>query len=541
MASKVISIELGQILTKISEVTVSGKSVKVQKCAVIETPPNVVADGMPNTQDKQLETAIRQALSAHKMKAKKVMFSVMSAKIAIREIRIPAVKENRIWDVVHAKAAECFPVDLSDYKVTYSVLGKVEDDKGNQNYKILVLAAPNTLLLAYYELAKQCGMEVAGIDYMGNSLYQAVKKSTTTETQLVVKIDERFSLLAVMKGGELVSIRNMTYGVDDIVRAYMAEYQSGDITYSGAISILQTKEYELDRFLVEGQGVQNFDNRREAMESLIKGIARVADFYNSQNQDSPIERICLTGLGGNFRGLDKLVEQNLGISTQALDSVEGVVLPKDFDASGLGDYITCIGATIKPLDFLVKSSKDKKKKEGAAETKEKGKTNAVALLIFVGGVLVAVALAVISTLSYNEALDEKNRLTRRLEELRPVEEVHNTYLAAQGLWTDANNMYQLTENHNDHLVRFIQELEQKMPSDIVVLSMTASADNVVLNVDVRSKESAAKVLQELRAFESIAVVNTSGITDVEDDYGQHLVSFSVSCIYQEEENENVEE
>lgn len=195
-----------------------------------------------------------------------------------------------------------------------------------------------------------------------------------------------------------------------------------------------------------------------------------------------------------------------------------------------------------PLDLVLPGKKGKKKEEikksaGTSAGKSAGTESSLPILIFFGGIAIACVLAVTALLPYQEAKDENARLLRRLEELKPVEDMYAAYQATQTLWLDVKAMYELTENHNDDLVAFIEELEQKMPSDIRVISMTASADNAVMNIELGSKEAAAKVLQELGAFETIEVVSTSGLTDARDENGNHLVSFSVTCTYGDEPEE----
>jgi hypothetical protein len=74
-----------------------------------------------------------------------------------------------------------------------------------------------------------------------------------------------------------------------------------------------------------------------------------------------------------------------------------------------------------------------------------------------------------------------------------------------------------------------------MPSDIIVLSLVANADDITMNIQVDSKSSAAKVLRELELFETIEVVSTSGISDMRESADVHVVSFSVKCIYTEKQ------
>jgi type IV pilus assembly protein PilM len=98
----------------------------------------------------------------------------------------------------------------------------------------------------------------------------------------------------------------------------------------------------------------------------------------------------------------------------------------------------------------------------------------------------------------------------------------------------------LTTSHNDNLVAFIGELEEKMPSEINVLTLSASETGLTLNVEVTSMPAVADVLTQLRTFNSISVSGISTIDSDTDDAGITTVSFSVNCIYTETTAEDTE-
>ena len=222
MASRVLSIEINQIATKICEMEERTKNPKVYKSFMISTPEGVIQDGMLQP-DEEYVKSITSLLAAHAIKAKKVIFSVSSSRIASREVTIPYVKVSKVGEVISAKADEYFPVDLDNYKVTWVLMGVEQDAKGNKKHKALVLAVPNNLLQGYYALAESCGLELAAIDYMGNSLFQAVKSSRMEGTQAVAKIDENATLIIVIKDGAMVSIRNVPYGVGGAINIMMED------------------------------------------------------------------------------------------------------------------------------------------------------------------------------------------------------------------------------------------------------------------------------------------------------------------------------
>lgn len=66
-----------------------------------------------------------------------------------------------------------------------------------------------------------------------------------------------------------------------------------------------------------------------------------------------------------------------------------------------------------------------------------------------------------------------------------------------------------------------------MPSDITVESFSSTGTQVSFSMRVTSKSAAANAIMQLRTFESLATVTTTGIDESEDG----TVSLSVLCTY----------
>ena len=66
-----------------------------------------------------------------------------------------------------------------------------------------------------------------------------------------------------------------------------------------------------------------------------------------------------------------------------------------------------------------------------------------------------------------------------------------------------------------------------MPSDITVESFSSTGSQVSFSMRVTSKSAAANTIMQLRTFESLATVTTTGIDEAEDG----TVSMSVACTY----------
>ncbi len=131
MAKKVLSIVIGNEITKVCEISYKKKyknqGIRVYNSISFPTPVNIIEDGYIRNKEV-LRDELRAQLRNAKMKSKKVIFSIASSKIANREVIIPFVNDNRIMDIIHIGSSEYFPVDMKDYILSYIILEKKRSD-----------------------------------------------------------------------------------------------------------------------------------------------------------------------------------------------------------------------------------------------------------------------------------------------------------------------------------------------------------------------------------------------------------------------------
>ena len=125
--AKILSIEVEASQVRVAEIEVRGKKGKIYNCFCIPAPQGAVEDGQIRD-TKSLGEVLKAELSQRKIRTKKVYFATGSTRIASREVRIPFVKTNRIQSIVEANATDYFPIDVSKYVLSYSVID-VESQK----------------------------------------------------------------------------------------------------------------------------------------------------------------------------------------------------------------------------------------------------------------------------------------------------------------------------------------------------------------------------------------------------------------------------
>lgn len=542
MNNRVLSIEISNSFTKICEIDYKVKKPKVYKVLTVETPEGVVVDGMLQPTQEYADHLVN-ALGTNGIHTKRVIFTISSTRVASREVQIPNVKANKIEALVKTNANDYFPVDLTQYEIGHYLAGGLTEEG---KLRVMALAVPKALLNSYYQLAQMCGWEVECFDYSSNSLYQILRDEKTETVTMMIKIDENSTIVTVLSAGKVLLQRTVAYGVQDAIETMIA---SGAYAVNDPMSAVERfqKKTCLNRVLHQGDKLWEENAGRwededagnvevtaarqkitSSLEPLIVGVSRVIDFYDSRNGDTPIERTYVTGLGGSFSGMSKLFTNCLERKVHTLSDMDDKIgMSKAIRSTRPAAYISCLGAVLAPVGLIDKSQQKAKGMTVVSGTNY----TFVSVAVLVLGVILSIAMAVTSLTRYFGTVAENVALQARVEELQPAQAVYNEYLSAAAQYDKYKYLYEYTENPNENLVEFINELEQILPSSFWTNSFSSDMEGISMSVTVEGKAAAARTILNIRNMESIEDVQISNITDTQNELGESAVTFSITGTY----------
>lgn len=551
MNNRVLSIEIGNSFTKICEIDYKVKKPKVYKVLTVETPEGVVVDGMLQPTQEYADHLV-SALGTNGIRTKRVIFTISSTRVASREVQIPNVKANKIEALVKTNANDYFPVDLTQYEIGHYLAGGLTEEG---KLRVMALAVPKALLNSYYQLAQMCGWEVECFDYSSNSLYQILRDEKSEKVTMMIKIDENSTIVTVLSAGKVLLQRTVAYGVQDAIETMIA---SGAYAVNDPMSAVERfqKKTCLNRVLHQGDKLWEENAGRwededagnvevtaarqkitASLEPLIVGVSRVIDFYDSRNGDTPIERTYVTGLGGSFSGMSKLFTNCLERKVHTLSDMDDKIgMSKAIRSTRPAAYISCLGAVLAPVGLIDKSQQKAKGMTVVSGTNY----TFVSVAVLVLGVILSIAMAVTSLTRYFGTVAENVALQARVEELQPAQTVYNEYLSAAAQYDKYKYLYEYTENPNENLVEFINELEQILPDSFYTDSFSSDQTGISMTVNVEGKAAAARTILNIRNMESIEDVQISNITDNQDEMGGSWVMFSMTGTYRELSDETEE-
>ncbi|HAX12123.1 MAG TPA: hypothetical protein DCX58_03060 [Roseburia sp.] len=521
---KILSIEIGVDVTHVLEMDYRVKNPKVYRSFSFQTPVGVIGEAGVR-KSEEFRTALHKLLDANKIKTRKTLFVVNSGKIASREVLIPMIKENRIKDFLNTNSADFFPVDLSRYQLVYRNEGVVQQDKVKKR-KLYVFAVPGDLVQSYEELADFCSLELTALDYVGNSIFQMMHKAVGNNICCSVKLDDNATMITIINQGMVVLQRTVFYGFEEVEKVVVDSGLFPKEQYPAAMDILQQTDC-LDANQAAPEDAMSA-MRAEAVEALrpmIGNIRRVLDYYQSRNNGAEVKECFLIGNGAYIKGLDRLMslELNLPVHLQEKDVLNG------FRTSGGrldAMYEACYGAAIQPLDFVFGSAQTAK----IIEEKKKRELLAAKLigLLCVACAVILLALSGVQRIALSHEL---NTLNKQKDELKYIQDIYNAYVDTKSQYDDVTKMNGKTETVSDALADAIEEMEEKFPSGVKVTSLTSNGEGISMDIEVSTKEEAAKILQNLATFDAFRSVTTNGITESTDENGKITVTFSVMCTY----------
>ena len=521
---KILSIEIGVDVTHVLEMDYRVKNPKVYRSFSFQTPVGVIGEAGVR-KSEEFRTALHKLLDANKIKTRKTLFVVNSGKIASREVLIPMIKENRIKDFLNTNSADFFPVDLSRYQLVYRNEGVVQQDTVKKR-KLYVFAVPGDLVQSYEELADFCSLELTALDYVGNSIFPMIHKAGGNNICCSVKLDNNATMITIINQGMVVLQRTVFYGFEEVEKVVVDSGLFPKEQYPAAMDILQQTDC-LDANQAAPEDAINA-MRAEAVEALrpmIGNIRRVLDYYQSRNNGAEVKECFLIGNGAYIKGLDRLMslELNLPVHLQEKDVLNG------FRTSGGrldAMYEACYGAAIQPLDFVFGSAQTAK----IIEEKKKRELFAAKLigLLCVACAVILLALSGVQRIALSHEL---NNLNKQKDELEYIQDIYNAYVDTKSQYDDVTKMNGKTETVSDALADAIEEMEEKFPSGVKVTSLTSNGEGISMDIEVSTKEEAAKILQNLATFDAFRSVTTNGITESTDENGKITVTFSVMCTY----------
>ena len=144
-----LAFQIDNGVTQVAELRIMSKSVTVLKSFSVLTPMGTVESDGTLVANASFAALLREQMREHGIKTDRGVFCVNSDRIITRDIVIPNVKRSQILTMLSTNSQDYFPVDVSDYKLDYSVQEQIVEN-GVKMLRVQASAVPKPLITSYY-------------------------------------------------------------------------------------------------------------------------------------------------------------------------------------------------------------------------------------------------------------------------------------------------------------------------------------------------------------------------------------------------------
>lgn len=297
-----LCIELNNSYVKIAEGK-KGRKLKVINCKEIrlESEINMVSD-LYN------ETDILNALNKYLFENKVSKFDVNVVlsgvtNLLVREIILPFVSEDKIYDMLKFESSQYFPVNIDKYILDYKIIEIIKEGK-NKKLKLLVFAVPKNIIEQVTEIMSKLNMKINKIDIESNVLSKLSSKIGIGEKEdsMLINIERSFLTCVIIKNKVIQLTKTYPHDMKDM----LFNKDRDDFT---------ADEYKLNE--------------------IIDNAVKLIEFYRMRERQD-IKSIYITGELCKYFDIPGIISKKTGIIVNILDKFDFIDCKNDIK---IEDYI----------------------------------------------------------------------------------------------------------------------------------------------------------------------------------------------------------
>ncbi len=302
----VLGIDISSAAIKLLELSKSGARYKVESYAVAPLPQDAVIDKNIANVDV-IANAIKAAVKQSGTKTKLASVAVAGSSVMTKVISMPSsLTEDEMEEQILVEADQYVPYSLDEVNLDFEVQRQTENNP--EMVDVLLAASRRENVEDRVEVLDIAGLKAQVVDVEAFAMENAFSLLTDqlpdaieNQTIAIADIGSTMSTLNVIHDGRTVYTREQGFGgkqlTEEIQRRYGLSYEEAGLAkrHGGLPDNYMTDV--LDPF----------------KKAMVQQIARSLQFFVSSSANRGVDSIVLAGGCSSIAGLEKLVEQNLGI------------------------------------------------------------------------------------------------------------------------------------------------------------------------------------------------------------------------------------
>lgn len=482
----------------------------------LRIPTGAIQDGRI-VEPLKFERTIREFLNSHGIKAKKVILSFLSSQIIIRPGDFPWVEPSQIQNLVELNGEEYLPFSIENHTLSYYILEETMKETDHKKLKLLLIAAPISLIKEYKDCMRSIDLEIECIGCSEISLVEFVKKQVISQNHMVFDLGyNHTTVLAVIKD-KLSFVHTSFVGIESLIEAY------NDFSIKEVENKRQIAAEIFYKILQPAPSIKFTQYFAEALHEFKEMIIRYIRYFESLSLGEDIKKIYITGEGA---GIEKILE-----FFQTILEPSCMMLPMDpalyskVPMGNIHSFTASMGSIYSNYnvmtDSIGKNIREKKMKYRAVVF--------VPLSLVLSIILFVLPYYHINRLeSKKETLENQITAANQKGILKVIDEYE---IMKKRLQLKEKVLHYAEQNeHADSLAKVLDIFDQYMHEQVTQISMITNNRAVIIEGRVDDKLVIENLINQLKKISDFKEVSVESIANIKTEQKERpLFQFTLNC------------
>ncbi len=319
-SGSVLGIDIGTSAIKVVEVSKRGDTLALENYAILETKSYLERSNQAiQTSSLKisesdgaylLETLLREM----RPKAGVAIMSLPAFASFFAVLDMPLLSKIETDKAIAFQARQYIPLDVKEVYLEWFSIEESEDERGNKTQRLMLIGIPKDVIARYRAISKSARIKIVALEIESLALVRALSSYTNSPT-LFVDMGAQATNIMIGKGGVLEYNGQTDYGGVHLTHAL-----AGGL----GVSVMRAEELKRRRGLLGSEGeIELSTSMLSFLDVIIQEVRHVATSYE-RKYGKKIEKILLSGGGGNLQGIEKYVENQLKISVTLPSELAGL-------------------------------------------------------------------------------------------------------------------------------------------------------------------------------------------------------------------------
>lgn len=344
MGGTVVGLDIGSASVRGVEVHgYEGGKPSIVRSAQLPLPEGAVRRGEV-VETATVSTALRRLWSAGGFKTKDVVLGMGGSRIFARDFVVPRGTNAEIRESLPFLVQDILPVPVADAILDFYPISEQEGESSPMIAGLLV-AATTEAVTANVAAVISAGLRPVHVDLIPFAVSRAISPVRSARGRdVVIAIGANTTNVVVVHDGVPQYVRMILNGGDDVTRAISTRLQ-----WSPEQAEAAKRAVGMGGAMVRAEDRAVLEIVYEVVGELLNNIRTTLSYYAAAKPSAPVQRILLTGGGGQLIGLPNALGELTGLPVTAADPL--VSVPTSRAARGasreqLDSYTTAFGLAL---------------------------------------------------------------------------------------------------------------------------------------------------------------------------------------------------